>query len=178
MFFRHIRFYFLCAILAVSFTSLAHAESNIGVVDVRFILTQSEASKSLIKQREDMQAAYLKEISKTEQTLRSEEQALVKEREKLSSEDFLAKKQEYERKLLEAGRSAREKKQKLDTLFSKGMDKVKSKLTEIVQKIAEDKGYELVITKQNVITGAASVDMTEEAIKQLNDAMSSIKLED
>ena len=47
-----------------------------------------------------------------------------------------------------------------------------------MQKIAEDKGYELVITKQNVITGAASVDMTEEAIKQLNDAMSSIKLED
>lgn len=171
------RIFSLLAVLLVFMQpSHARAELNIAVIDVRFVLTQSDAGKYVNDQRGTIQTQFLEDISKTEQELRAEEQALVKERESLGSEEFLKKKQIYERKLLETGRSAREKKQALETMFGEAMNSLKAELTTIVKAIADEKKYDLVLTKQNVVLSAESIDITNDALERLNKAMPTIEL--
>ncbi len=167
---------FLALLFVVCLPFNAMAQSSVAVVDVRYILGQSDAGKSIHQQRSEIHSKFLAEISKTEQDLREQEQVLLKERETLSSDVFLKKKQEYERNFLETGRLARKKKQALDTMFAEAVDRLKGTLTDIVKAIASERGYNLVLTKQNVIIGAESIDITKEAMMRLNKALPEIKL--
>jgi outer membrane protein len=171
------RLFTLLALIVLVMTPLkAKAELNIAVIDIRFVLTQSEAGKSVNEQRNTIQAEFLEEISKTEQALRAEEQALLKERESLGSEEFLKKKQVHERKLLETGRSTREKKQVLEGMFSDAMNSLQKELMDIVKTIADEKKYDIVLTKQNVVISTDALDITKDALESLNKSMPSVEL--
>ena len=171
------RLFSLLTFVVLAMTPLqAKAELSLAVIDIRFVLTQSEAGKSVNEQRNKIQAEFLEEISKTEQALRAEEQALLKERESLGSEEFLKKKQIYERKLLETGRSTREKKQALESMFSEAMNNLQKELMGIVKTIADERKYDLVLTKQNVVISTDALEITKDALERLNKSMPSVEL--
>ena len=83
--------FFLAA--ALFFAQPACAQSQIGVVDVSLVLTQSEAAKSIQKQRQELRDQFSAEISKSERELRAEEQQLLEERTKLEPEAYVKKRQ-------------------------------------------------------------------------------------
>ncbi|MAF98630.1 MAG: hypothetical protein CMH26_08355 [Micavibrio sp.] len=152
------------------------AETKIGVVDVRYIMSQSSAAKSILEQRKSMQESFLKEISGSEQKLRDDEQALAKKRESLSAEDFIDEKKEFELKVYKAQNEAQQKKKTLEERVAKAMNTLQEKLVSVIQELAEEKGYDLVLTKQNIIVGTDSIDLTEDAMKRLNKELSNVKL--
>ncbi|MBX2834136.1 MAG: OmpH family outer membrane protein [Micavibrio sp.] len=167
--------FLLC--LFIPSTLMASEGTKIGVVDVRYIMAESMAAQSILKQRTDLQNKFVTEISETEKKLRDEEQTLLKERESMGQEEFLKKKQGYERKLLDTGRDVREKKHSLEEVLANAMVKVQNKLSDIVTLMAKDRGIDVVINKQSVLVGAESLDMTEEALDKLNKEMPTVKLE-
>ena len=168
-------FFLLFTFICSSFSALA--ETRIAIIDVSYILSQSAAAKDVLEQRKELHTQFLAEISRTEQDLRVKEKKLLEERDTIPQEDFAKKKQDYERRILETGRLVREKKQALENVFSVAMGKVQAQLTDIVEEIAEEKGYELVLTKQNVVIGSSSLDITQEAVDKLNAALPTLKLD-
>lgn len=167
----------LFGVVVMLCTASAYAQVSIAVLDVGYILTQSKAAKSITKQREDLQSSFLAEISKKEQKLREQEKSLLAEREKISAEEFLKKKQDYERSLLETGRSVKDRKQALEKASVKASQTLRDKLTDIAQGIAKEKEYDLVLTKQNVVVGSAALDITEVVLEKLNKDLPDVKLE-
>jgi Skp family chaperone for outer membrane proteins len=57
------------------------------------------------------------------------------------------------------------------------MDTLREQLYLTVQSIADEKGYDLVISSRDVIAGAKSLDITEETLQRMNKNVSDIKLD-
>lgn len=155
----------------------AHAETSIAVVDVQRLLTESKAAQSIYTQRQANREAFLNKISHQEQLLRDEEKELVAAQKKLSAEEFGKKRQSYEKNILEARRMAQTHKRKIEEASKKAMDTLREQLYLTVQSIADEKGYDLVISSRDVIAGAKSLDITEETLQRMNKNVSDIKLD-
>ena len=168
---------FLTVFLCLSAMPLAaFAESSIGVVDVRHVLTNAQAAKHVEKQRQALREKFLSETSKIEQDLRVEEKALLEQSSKLSQEDYLKKRRAYESKLFEIRKQTQKKRRQLEEASNAAMDVLREQLYVVVQSIANERGFELVISNQNVIAGETSLDITEETMKRLNEQLKEIPL--
>ena len=69
------------------------------------------------------------------------------------------------------------RKRALDEAFSKANGQIRAKVYEIVQEIASARKFNLVITKQNVIVGEESIDLTDETMTRLNKELPSIAMD-
>lgn len=154
----------------------AHAAGSIGVVDVFDILSNSKAAKDIQAQQSKLRDQFLSEISKTEQELRTEEKEILEQRTQLSQEDYLKKRQAYEAKLLQIRKMTQEKKRRLEQASNKAMDELRDQLYIVVQSIATERGFELVISNKNVIAGEKSLDITKETMERLNKTLQKIPL--
>lgn len=153
------------------------APTSIAVVDVRALLTESSAAKNIQEQIKKQRDAFLADLGKEEKELREQEKNLVEEQGKLPAEEFEKKRKSFEEKLLTTRRDAQTKKRDLEVAAGKATEKLRNEITKVVQKIADEKGYNLVISAQDVLIGADSLNITDEAMKDLNDAVSKIALD-
>lgn len=161
---------FLCfLIFPVFVVSYAHAQTSIAVVDVEKVLNEAKAAIALNKTRADEREKFLSKLSKQESSLREEGKALFAKRKDLSEEEFLKEQKAYESKLLEMRKKTQKQKRAFEEASNKALDELKDHLAEAVQQLAQEKGYGLVISNRDVITGEKSLDITNETIKALND---------
>ena len=172
-----IRSILLCIVACLIGVASAHADEHIGVVDVIAILNNSDAGKGIQAERETLRSKFLEDISKTEQALRAEEKELIALQGDLSPEDYVKKRQAYEAKLFETRKEAQGKKRVLEEASARALDQLRSKLYEVVESIASERGFSLVISNQNVITGQASLDITEETMERINKTLPAVPLE-
>ena len=82
----------------------------------------------------------------------------------------------YEERMISTRKMAQEKKRVLDEASGAAMDKLREELYLVAQQIANERGYSLVISNRDVIAGEKSLDITEEALKRLNEKLKTIDL--
>lgn len=153
------------------------AEVSIAVVDVHKILTESKAAKSIKDQVKTKREGFVKEVKKAEDGLRDEQQKLVEAKDKVSKEELMKQFRSFEEKRLEARKKLQGKQQKLDEAYNKAMAKLSQSIFEVCQKIADDKKFDLVITKDNIIVGNKALDITHEVLENLNKNLPKLSLE-
>lgn len=176
LFFRHFTV-FLAALVLMAGPSVAMAAVSIGILDVQKILLESDAARSVQKQIQKRRDKFIEEISQQEQSLRTKEKELSEFRATLSADEFASKKQEFEKEFVEARRIAQKRKKSLDEAGAKALNKLSDELQAIVKQIAQEKGYTLILSKQDVVLSDDSVDISTEAMSRLNKAVSEITLE-
>jgi len=170
----------LCfGIVAAAFVSPAAAAegTSIATVDVQQMLTESDASQSIQKQLKERREKYTKDLRKQEESLRKEEKELVEQKEKLSKDDFAKKRKAFEEKLFEVRKMTQERKRSLEKATAEAMKVLRTELFKVVQSIADERNINLVISRQNVVVGEKSLDITEEAMKRLNKELKTVKLD-
>jgi len=145
------------------------AQTSIGVVDVEKVLNEAKAAKALNKNRSDAREKFLAKLSKKESALRDEGKALFAKRKDLSEEEFIKEQKVYEGKLLELRKVTQQQKRAFEEASNVALETLKSHLASAVQSIAQEKGYGLVISNRDVITGEKSLDITDATIKAMND---------
>lgn len=153
----------------------SQAAGSIGVVDVAYILSKSQAAQNIQAQRQSVREAFLADISKTEQALRAEEK-ILDQRGKISQEDYLKLRQVYEANLLELRKDAQQKKRALEEASNVAMNVLREELYVVVQEIANERGFELVISNKNVIAGEKSLDITKETLEIINKNLKEVPL--
>src|SRR5262249_35493877 len=117
---------------------------------------------------------FLGEISKQEQSLRAEEKSLSEKQSTMKKDEFQKKVKAFEEEVMQTRKDTQDKKKTLDDALEKAVNTLRDNIVTVVEKIAKDKGYDLVITRQNVVVGANSLDVTDDAMKGLNAAVSKI----
>lgn len=168
----------LCAVFALLLLPVpAMAQTSIAVVNVQQLLSESKAAKSIQEQVQQHREKFLEELSKQEQTLRDMEKELVEDSKTMNPEDLAAKRQKFEEQFAETRQLVQKRKTELDIAVAKAMGELRDRLFQVVQNIASDKGYDLVISNQNVVVGTKSIDISEESMEALNEAVSKITLE-
>lgn len=147
---------------------------KIAVVDLQAILKDSKAGKSIQDQLDKLRKSFQDEFSKEEEKLRGQDQELTKLRATLAAEEFAKKRKEFEKNVGDAQRSAQEKRKQLEQAVGMATNQLQSKVFQVVGKIAEDRNVTLVLSRNQVFLAQRSVDITKDAIQNLDAQITTI----
>lgn len=153
------------------------AAQSIAVVDLQKIMAESAIAQNLQAQVQSYRDKFQGEVSKMEDDLRDTQKLLSSEDNGMTPEQLAAKKQEFERNLASTRDVVEKKKRALDEGFTKAMDQLRADIVKVVAAIADEKGYQLVLTRENVVLVEKDIDITAEVMKRLNESAGEIKVE-
>lgn len=157
-------------------SSVSHANVTLAVVDVEAILSDSSAAKSIKSQVDKKRKGFLSSVKKEEDKLRKEQKEIEQKRDSLSKEELLKKAQEFEKGRLDARKSIQEQKSQLDKAYSKSMNMLTKVIFDVCQEIADERDIDLVITRQNIIVGNMSLDITKDVMERMNKKLPNVTL--
>ncbi len=175
--FRHMRkllsFLFVLLILM---PGQSRAELSIAVVDVDYVLTQSKAAKSLKSQVEQKRKTFLGEVKREEDSLVTAQKKIEGQRKDLSKDELIKKAQSFEKKRIEARKKIQSRKNSLDKAYNEAMSNLTTVIYDVCKTIADEKSIDLVITRQNIIVGNMSLDITKEVAERMNKKLPNVTL--
>ena len=174
----HLRVLFLIACASTFLISTqVMAEVSIAVVDIEKILIESKAAISIKQQVETKRKGFMASVKAEEDKLRIEQKAIEAKRKDLSQEDLLAKAQDFEKRRIKARNSIQSKKTGLDKAYGEAMNTLTKVIYDVCQTIANEKEIDLVITRQNIIVGNMSLDITKDVLSRMNKKLPSLTLQ-
>ncbi|MFN7038263.1 MAG: OmpH family outer membrane protein [Alphaproteobacteria bacterium] len=151
-------------------------ESSIAIVDMQQIITGSNAAKALRDAAEKKSFDYEKEAKKLEEELNKNNQELSKQRSVLSEEAYAEKVREFENKIVEAQRNTQMKKIQLAQGFENALGEISQVVSEIVDNIAKEKQFTLVIPSTGLLYAKPNLDITNDVLSKLNSKLSKVEL--
>ncbi len=173
------KYILILSLLAQLFFSTSHAEypdTNIGVIDLNYILSESDAAVKAAKQIEDIAKQIEEEINDTDQSLLDEQNELIESQQIMAPAAFEEKRKEYENKVQNYNVTRQEKLMSIDRIVSESRNEVLNALKPILEEISNDKGITILLEKNSVLLNAENMDITEEALKILNKTLPNIEV--
>lgn len=150
---------------------------TIAVVDVEKILAEAKAAKSLQSQIQAKKESLQKEFSVKEKELKSTETTLLGEKEKLSAEDFAKKRKAYEEKIIETRKLFQKTRNSLEEGVGKAMGELRKNILESAAQVGDEKGYDIVLTRDSVLIAEKSLDITPDVLAKLDSKLTDVKLQ-
>lgn len=154
-----------------------YPNTSIGIIDINKVLTESKAAIDATKQIEKIQ-------KKSEEESKSEDDLIIKERERLieqqsvmAPEAFEVKVADFEKKVQTYQVERQEKLRKLDQMVQMARAKILDEVKPIINEYAKEVGITVILEKNAVVMSADEMDMTEQIIKILNKNLPKIKVE-
>jgi len=173
--------FIVSALMAIGllFTPVAaKAEApSIGLVDVNYIMTESNAAKALQKQIKDQGEAFQTEFAKFERELKDMEAALTKARaDKISEEEFKKKRTEFEKKLADTQALFQKRRQDFEKGKADAFKVLSDAILKETDRVAAEKGINLVLGKNVVVMGSKEMDITQAVFEGVNKNLKEVKL--
>lgn len=150
---------------------------SIAIVDVDKILRESLAVQSARKQIDEIAGNLQQEIASEEEELRSEEQQLLQQRAILTPEVYAERRQGLQERDASLQKRSRSLRQTLDRGMAQTMQRIQLVLFEEVGKLSEEIGVNLVLPRTQIVVAFDSFDISEQALKRLNDRLSEVDME-
>jgi outer membrane protein len=155
-------------VLAADAPAAAPAAVTFGVVDMNKVLQTTDAAKDIFNQLEGKRKEYQAQISKEEDSLRSAEQEIMKQKDTLSKEEFEKKRTGFEEKVLGGQKLVQDRKHILDQAFNNSMGNLRNEAAKIVAEIAKEKSYSAVFTQDAIMISDPKLDMTDVVVDRMN----------
>ncbi len=153
-----------------------YPDTNVGVVDLNYILSESDAAVDATKQIENIARQIEDEIKNTDQSLIDEQNELIESQPIMAPAAFDEKRKEYESKVQNYNVTRQEKLMSIDRLVAESRNEVLNALKPILEEISNDNGITVLLEKNSVLLNADNMDITEEALKKLNKKLPSIEV--
>ncbi len=152
------------------------AQSSISVplsyafVDMGRVMRETSAGKTVSDEIIARKKQIKGEIDKKVQSVREEDEALDKQHDTLSKEQFAAKKQAIGQKIDDIRKFSNDNGNAFDNAAGEAMSKVRDLAGDTIEQIAQQHKYAAVFSRDAVILGAKDLDITDEVIKAMNES--------
>jgi Skp family chaperone for outer membrane proteins len=166
----------LTCLLATTLALPAQAQMMIAVVDMQQILSESDAAKDILAQLKTHREKLEREVKAIEESLKKDEQALVKAKDTAKPEDFAKSRQAFEKKLVDSRGKVQKQRKEADAAFNQAIGELRGHILTAVTELATEKKIQLVITKQNVVIGDKGLEITGDVMTKLNAKVKTIKV--
>ncbi len=172
----------LSALLAI-FVASASASAQkiptpvIGILDVRLLLTESAAAKSVRPQIERFRKAHRREIRDRESALRKAQQELLEQRSVLSEEAFAKRRRQFDKRARKEEQEVRTRKRTIERALSVAVNKIRVAFRKIVKDVATEKKINIVMAKSSVLMSMKNLEITAETMKRLNKQLPKVSVE-
>lgn len=148
------------------------------VVDYQRILRDSKAAQSIRDQIEARRRVYQDEIAQEEQRLHELDRSLAEQRDKkeLTPQVLADRRRDLEQQVAAAQRQVQQRRRQLDDVQAAALVEVRKALIDIIGKLAESRGFNLVLPSSEVLMFAPALDLTEPVLAQLNERLPNVKV--
>lgn len=162
---------------AISILGTASA-SNIGIVNLEKVMTQSEAFKSIASQMEKKGKEFKAELEKDEKALTAQRDSIATQSKLLSQEAMREKMVDLEKNFVALQEKARNREQTMYNAEMTAGGELTNHVREIVAEMAKEKGYEfdIVLASATALYVKESSDISAEVLKRLNKRVKTIKV--
>lgn len=167
----------LAAFSVVSLKPAPAMAQEFATINIQAILRDSAAAKSTKAQIDAKREQYQGELRKIEDKLQKEDQALAEQRSLLSPEALKEKQKEFSAKITEAQKELQEKRLRLDAAYGKALNDIQEAVLEIVEEMAADKGYQVVMPTSQLLYAVPGLDITQTVLAQLDKDLPKVEID-
>ena len=150
---------------------------RIVIVDTNRILRESSAAQGIVRQIEAMNKALQQDIGREEQKLQRERVELEAQRADLAAGVFQTKIGEFKIRRRSIQETIQKRNQLIGAALKDANDQLQIALQPILTSIIEEKGANLLLEKSRVAFHVPEMDVTEQALVQLNARTPSIAVQ-
>lgn len=168
----------LSLLLPAMIPAAAHAADTptIAIIDYEKILSDSKAGVSLQKQIQAKREAFSKEFAEKDKSLKTAQADIIEAKEKLSAEEFNKKRKAFDAQVGDVKSLFEKRSNSLRQGVDKSMAELRKKILEAAAKVAEEKGFDLVLTRDAVVIADKDMDITADVLKALDASTPSVSL--
>lgn len=171
---------FTCLLIALTlsagFTSIAHADTVIAIVDIQHILENASAAKNARDQIKLMREGFMADIKKKDTQLNAEEKELTTQRTILSAEAFEKKRQAFRDKQMGIQRDVQAKRAQLDKSSSVALNAIHKNIYEIISALAKERKFDIALSNSQILYANKTLDITNEVLTQLDKKLPKISV--
>ena len=158
--------------LAYSFTSFA---DNSHFIDFKKVLNSSKAGDGAQKRLKAKFESESKKFNKLEVEIKNEESEIISQKKALSPEEYKKKVESLRKRVANLQKNKQASFNKISKSRNDAKQALLKAVNPIVKKYMEDNKIRIVLNKQSVILGDATLEITDEIIKILNKEFPSLK---
>lgn len=162
-----IKLIFLFSILSAQ-NSYSSEISNIGFIDIDFLIKNSEIGKKTLKILEDKNLENIKILKKKEKKLLDEENELKNKKNIISSDEFNNEVKILQIKIKELRNEKKLLANNFNELKNKEFNELLKKYNVVIQDFMSKNSIDIIIDKKNIYIGKASSDLTKLILDQIN----------
>jgi Skp family chaperone for outer membrane proteins len=141
------------------------------VVDVQALLQNSKAAKMVRGQIEQKRNEYTKDISRQEETLRTERDTLQRQQASMSPETLNKKGREFQQKVNDLDRDVQSKRAALEKSNNDALTRIQQTMLKIIADIARQRRANLVLQRTDLVLFDQSFDVTDEVMQKLDEEL-------
>jgi outer membrane protein len=144
---------------------------SVMVVDVQALLQNSKAAKMVRSQMEQKRNEYTKEISRAEEALRAERDALQRQQASLSPDALNKKAREFQQKVNDLDRDVQSKRAALEKSNNEALTRIQQTMLKIIADIARQRRANLVLQRTDLVLFDQSFDVTDQVMQKLDEEL-------
>lgn len=155
----------------------SESKNLIAIIDMNYILKESKASLSIQNQIEQKRLEYQSEFSKKDSEIRKKDQELAKERNNLNDDVFEKRMKSLNSEINDFQKWVQDRRVNIDKSYNKAMNQLQERIYSIINDLALEKGFDIVIPLNNVLYAKDNLNITSDLLKKLDVQLSYIQLE-
>ena len=163
------------AVLAAGAGAQEIPTARIAVLDYQRLLRDSSSAVDIKAQIARQRQIYQSDITKQEQELRDADQELARQRTILAPEAFAQKRRQFEERVAGIQQSVQARKRDLDRAYDFGIKQVQQALVGIITELAEERGFNLILSRQQIVYADKALDISDEVIGQFEERVAGIQ---
>jgi len=148
--------------------------SVLGVIGVPDIMRASTAAQQVEKSIGERREKLNEDAQKEQAAWRDMQQALANDRSKLAPEQIRTRERELQDRITKAQRDFRERGNVIQLAAQYGLAQIERTLVGLIQRVAESRGMNIVLHRQQVALNVNEFDVTAEVTEELNKVLPSV----
>ena len=149
----------------------------VAVVDGGKLTLSAKAMKSAQDEAEKLAKRFDSDFAGEQKKLQAEYQQLEKDRLKINGQEYDQRLQRLNARFAEVRRTAQIRQEQMSRAVRHVQIQFRSEVVKVIQAMAVESGYTLVIEKSAVLHAAATLDITDKVLERLDKAQIQVKFE-
>jgi len=158
------------------FYTNSFAEEKIVYLDVKFLLSESEAGIYINNELKKINDKNIEEFKDIENTIKSEEEKLIKQKNILKEEEFNNKVDKLREKYKSYQDLKNTKNNDLKKLRNNAGNQILKIINEILAEYSAKNKISLIMEKKNIVIGKTELDITKNILVLLNDKIKRVEI--
>ena len=167
--------YFLFFLFLI-FSNYSYAEEKFVYLDVNFLLTESESGKYINNELNKINDNNIEEFKKIENSIKTQEDNLLKQKNILKEEEFNSKLKKLREKYKSYQELKKKKNNDLKKLRDDAVNQILKIINDVLTQYSTKNNISLVIEKKNVIIGKTELDITKDILNILNKKIKKVEI--